>query len=640
MPSCFPLYCRLAWPLLSALLLAACAASNPRSEIAVYTKPIAPELAEIRSLAVLPFDKDRDEKLTRSVETLLTNATLTDRTQAVQRPVSVVGLDRTRGAFRSLDPVGVNRLAASLGVDALLRGEVLQSSTATSPLERTRTECTQTAVEKDRKGRDVTRCVQTRRVTVPCVKHSAVATVAYQVVDKSGRIITRQSVSSSEEDFACEGRRVHFSESTVAGFAVQSFRDVGGQIRPLSDLLAAATVATAEKIRDQLVPQHRSISVEWLSDTNGIRSAAAKESVAQALKFVAAGRADRACELFREAYVAEQQSTALHYNVGLCDESEGQVESALSRYVIADKMLNSPNSIISAALSRARDQVRAIDLLAQRRPELLDAPVVARTEPVRTQVPQLSGALFADPRVQAAVNQQRRVALVIGNSRYRSVAALRNAVNDAKDVEQALKRLSFNVLSGFDLTHQQTLALIQRFRANLRPGDVALVFFAGHGISIDNSNFLLPVDFQPDFSQSAAAARSKSMDLEQTLVPMMRSAGVRLSMVVADACREIPQISSATRSLSRGLAAPRSMASGTIIIYAAGAGQTAADGTGRNGVFTAKFLQAIAAPNVDIKRAMDWVALSVANETGGMQTPSVYSELTGDFFFSLAAGSR
>jgi len=621
----------------SLLVLVGCMATAPRTEIAIYSAPGAPELAEIRSMAVEPFDRDRDDMLTKALEALIANTTLADRTQSVQRSVAVVGVERTRSlSTRSLAPPSVAQSASSLGVDAFLRGEVAQAATVSTPYQRSRSECARTVVQKDRKGRDVTQCTETRQVPVACVKNTATVAVNYQVVDKSGRINARQTVTASSEDHACEGKRVQIEERALAGIGFQSVRELGGPITPLPELLASAMAMAARQIRDQIVPQQKTISVEWLSGTDGIRDAAAKEKFSQALKFLGGRRPDRACELFREAFVAEKQSAALHYNVGLCDETEGQLEAALRNYVTADKMLTAPNAAVSSALARTRDQVRTIESLAARRPDLLDAPAVPRVGSARVENPIAAQVAGIDPKLLAAMKQERRVALVIGNGRYRNVAALRNAVNDAQDVEKALKDLSFNVISGYDLTHQQTLEILNRFRANLRPNDVGLIYFAGHGISIENSNFLLPVDFQPALTRTAQMTRSRSIDMEQTLVRLMRQAKVRFSMVVADACREVPQIEASTRSLSRGLAAPKTVAAGTMIIYAAGAGQTADDGEGRNGLFTSKFLEAIRTPNVNIKQAMDWVASAVSAKTDGQQIPSVYAELTGEFYFALS----
>lgn len=611
--------------------LAGClSAAKPTATVHVYTAPVSAEVAAVRSIAVLPFEQDRGESFTRSVETSIASATLVDKNQNRQASMKVVGTDRTRGMSRS---VGQGNFAGEatrqLGVDAVLAGEVVTASATSEPWSRTRSECASYRTEKDKKGKDVTVCANYRDVQVPCVKNVGAVAVNYRLLAADGQVLLRKTVNASGTDFACEGKRVR--APNASGFGL----DPGGPVTSPAELLRRAFEQAAQQVRDQIAPGQKAIQVQWLADTAGIKSSAAKDKFEGALKFAGAGRPDRACEALREIYVSEQQSISLHHNVGLCDEIDGQVDAALKKYQIADRMLSAPHAGISASLARVKAQVSTIETIAERRPELLDAPAVPRTGERATVNPISGTRADIDPRILEAMKSERRVALVIGNGQYRHVAALRNATKDARDIEAALKAVGFNVISGFDLNHQQTLQLLNRFRANLRAGDVGLVYFAGHGISIDNSNLLLPIDFQAAHASDAAAARSNAIDMEQTLAPLLKGAGVRFSMVVADACREVPQLASSSRSIRRGLAAPKTVASGTLIVYAAGAGQTADDGAGDNGLFTANFLKAIRTPNVNIRQAMEWVAASVSSETGGKQIPSVYAELVGEFYFAV-----
>ena len=616
----------------AALALAGCLATSkgPTASVQVYTAPVAPQVAAVRSIAVLPFEQDRGEAFTRSVETSIASATLIDKNQNRQSSMKVVGTDHTRNLSRGSGQANfVGDTTRQLGVDAVLAGEVVTAASTSEPWSRTRSECASYKTEKDKKGKDVTTCANWRDVPVACVKNVGAVSINYRLVAADGQALMRKTINTSDTDFACDGKRVR--PPNASGFR----SDPGGPVTSPAELLRRAFDQAAQQVRDHIAPSQKTIQVEWLSDTAGIKNTVAKEKFEGALKFAGAGRPDRACEAMREIYVGEQQSMALHHNVGLCDEIDGQVDAALKKYQIADKMLRAPNPAISASLARVKAQVSAIEAIAEVRPELLDAPAVPRTGE-RAAVNPISGTRAEiDPRILEAMKTERRVALVIGNGQYRYAPALRNSTKDARDVEAALKALSFNVVSGFDLNHQQTLQLLNRFRSNLRPGDMGLVYFAGHGISIDNSNLLLPIDFQTTHASDAAAARSNAIDMEQTLAPLLKGAGVRFSMVVADACREVPQLASASRSIRRGLAAPKTVAAGTLIIYAAGAGQTADDGAGDNGLFTSNFLKAIRTPNVNIRQAMEWVAASVSTETAGRQIPSVYAELVGEFYFSV-----
>lgn len=623
------------------VLLAGCVttAKGPMAEVQIYTAPVDAKVASVKSIAVVPFERDQSEAFSRSVETAIANVALTDKSQSRTNTVSVVGADRTRSLARSIgDSANLVSAAKRLGVDAVLAGEVAEATSKSEPYKETKSVCAHEVTKKDKKGRDYQECTSFAEVAVPCVKNSASVTVNYRLTSASGEVLMRKTVQAADADYACDGKRVK-PQSTEGNFfdrlAANMNRTVGGPVTSPAELLGNAYRMAGEQIKDQIVPGQKTVRIEWLSGSDGVKEAKAKEKFDGAIKFAAASRADRACEAFREVYVQEQQSVSLHYNVGLCDEVDGQPEAAFKKYSIADKMLTSPNAAVSAALARVQQQVRTIDVLADKRPDLLDATAVPRTGPKKTVNPIATDAAGIDPKILAAMKTERRIALVIGNSQYRSVPALRNASKDARDIEAALKSLSFNVISGYDLNHLQTLQLLTRFKSNLRKGDVGLVYFAGHGISIENSNLLLPVDFLASYAKNGQLARSKALDIEQVIAPMLKSAGTRFSMIVADACREVPQIESSSRSIARGLAAPKTVATGSLIIYAAGANQTADDGGGENGLFTANFLKAIKTPNVNIKSAMEWVASTVSAETNGQQIPSIYAELTGEFYFAV-----
>ena len=634
---------RTSGPVLSllALLLSGCltTAKGPTADVQIYSAPVDANVAAVRSIAVIPFERDTAEAFSRSVETALANVALTDKSQSRQNTVSVIGADRTRSLTRSLgEPTGLSSAAKRLGVDAVLTGEIAVASSKSEPYKEFKSVCANEVTKKDKKGRDYQECTRYTEVAVPCVKNSAAVTVNYRLTSASGEVLMRKTVEAKDQDQACNGLRIKPTVTEGAWYermAAGMNRTIGGPITCQSDLLQNAYRLASEQMKDQIVPGQKTVKIEWMAGTDGVADPKARETFDGAIKFAAAQRADRACEAFRKLYVQEQQSISLHYNVGLCDEIEGQPEAAFKKYSIADKMLTSPNTAISAALSRVQKQVQTIDVLADKRPDLLDSTAVPRTGARKTVNPIAASATGIDPKILEAMKSERRIALVIGNSQYRNVAVLRNASKDARDIEAALKSLSFNVVSGYDLNHLQTVQLLARFKSNLRKGDVALVYFAGHGISIENSNLLLPVDFQIAYAKDAKVAKGKSLDIEQLVAPMLKSAGTRFSMIVADACREVPQIGSSSRSISRGLAAPKTVATGSLIIYAAGANQTADDGDGENGLFTANFLKAIKTPNVNIKTAMEWVASAVSAETNGQQIPSVYAELTGEFYFAV-----
>ena len=190
---------------------------------------------------------------------------------------------------------------------------------------------------------------------------------------------------------------------------------------------------------------------------------------------------------------------------------------------------------------------------------------------------------------------QKRVALVIGNGSYKHTAHLKNPANDAGDMAAALQRLGFDVLRGIDLSHSGMRDIIRSFTQKVTGADVALVFYAGHGLQVGGKNYLLPVDAQ---IETQADLEFGSIDLNLVLGFMEGQA--KTSIVFLDACRDNPlgaRLSRGTRSASvgRGLAQVDTGV-GTLIAFATQPGNVALDGEGRNSPFTSALLTIIERP--------------------------------------------
>ncbi len=223
----------------------------------------------------------------------------------------------------------------------------------------------------------------------------------------------------------------------------------------------------------------------------------------------------------------------------------------------------------------------------------------------------------------------RRVALVVGNDGY-VTAPLRNARNDARDVGRTLEAIGFKVTVLQDATRQTLASALSTFGDGLQPNDVALFYFAGHGVQVDGENFLIPIDFR---GQSASEAQLSGLAASNVQRLLQRA---RVSMLILDACRNNPY--AGTRSLG-GLAAmdPR----GSLVAFATGAGQTAADaGAGQNGLFTQEFVKALAVPGLTAQQVFQQVRRAVYDSSAGRQFPAVYDGLLGDFVFRPAAVAR
>ncbi len=229
----------------------------------------------------------------------------------------------------------------------------------------------------------------------------------------------------------------------------------------------------------------------------------------------------------------------------------------------------------------------------------------------------------------------KRVALVIGNAAYQNVPPLQNPSNDATDIAAKLRGLNFEVIEGIDLGKRDMERRIRAFAEALSGADVGLFYYAGHGLQVDQRNFLAPVDAQ---LKSEADLDFEAMQLDLVLKQMVRNA--RTSIVFLDACRDNPlaaNLAQVSRSLDvgRGLARVEAAAS-MMVVYSTEPGKVALDGTGRNSPFTAALLRHIDSEGESISDMMIDVRNDVLKETGGKQRPFESASLTGQFYFKPA----
>ena len=220
-----------------------------------------------------------------------------------------------------------------------------------------------------------------------------------------------------------------------------------------------------------------------------------------------------------------------------------------------------------------------------------------------------------------------RVALVIGNAAYSHAPRLANPLNDAADVGDALERLGFAVTR---LRNTERSALwdgLQKFALAASASEIAVVFYAGHGIEVDGRNFLVPTDAR---LQSDREVEFETVPLELVSRAVERARG--LSLVILDACRENPfaaamQRAGATRSVGRGLARVEPLGE-TLVAYAAKEGTLAADGQGRNSPYSAALLKHLEEPGLEVGLMFRRVRDGVLAATGGAQEPFVYGSLS------------
>jgi hypothetical protein len=247
--------------------------------------------------------------------------------------------------------------------------------------------------------------------------------------------------------------------------------------------------------------------------------------------------------------------------------------------------------------------------------------------------------LFAADAAQDSAKADKRVAFVVGNGAYKNVAALPNPPIDAKAMAAVLRNVGFDVVEGTNLNRDTMTERLLEFGKKAQGADVAVFFYAGHGIAISGTNYLLPID--ADIKSEMDVKLGAAINIDLTLDQTMSDAKVKL--VFLDACRDNPfaakiKSNSATRSVSvgSGLAEMKS-GEGTLIAFATGPGQTALDGhEGANSPFTRALIDNITQPGVEIQQAMTKVRAEVNEQTNKGQLPWGHTNLIGSVYLNPA----
>jgi TPR repeat protein len=233
----------------------------------------------------------------------------------------------------------------------------------------------------------------------------------------------------------------------------------------------------------------------------------------------------------------------------------------------------------------------------------------------------------------SAAQAEKRIALVVGNSAYKNVTALENPSNDASFMGDTLKELGFTLVGDGAQLNLEKAALdtaVQSFGRQLQGADVALFYYAGHGVQVRGSNYLVPVNANP--------TREADVDFQMVDVNLvlnqMEGSGTRLNLVILDACRNNPFGGRGLRSADGGLAQMQAP-DGTLISYATQPGSVARDGDDGHSPYTKALAATIRRPGLDIFQTFNEVGLAVKRSTGGSQRPWVSSSpIDGSFYFS------
>ena len=319
---------------------------------------------------------------------------------------------------------------------------------------------------------------------------------------------------------------------------------------------------------------------------------------------------------------------------GLAYEAKGDYEPARQDF---SATLEGVAVDAASKANQATAKVR-LSLLSEAAAPSLPAPPTAPATPA---APEPKVAATASPP-QPAASAGRRVALVIGNGAYAYVRALPNPPNDARSIAKSLRDIGFAVSEGIDLDRSAMQKVTRDFLREAVRAQVAVVYYAGHGVQIDGRNYLVPVDVR---LQAGASATEAMMDMDTILAGLDDQ--VRTNILILDACRNnpmAPRVASAgpNRAIESGsgLAAPATLGSGaslgagTLIAFATAPGQVALDGEGANSPFSAALSRHIGTPGLEVQQMLTRVRAEVVAATKTKQVPWSNSSLLGEVYLA------
>lgn len=335
------------------------------------------------------------------------------------------------------------------------------------------------------------------------------------------------------------------------------------------------------------------------------------------LAWRAAGDLNRALDDFNEAIKTDPSYADAYTFRGLALEALGNSQAAKTDFQTA---VNKPSYFLFAERYKNVARARLEVLRAESGP---------------------SGRVDSKPPLAAEDQSIRRIALVIGNGKYVHSGTLINPPNDARLISKNLRDIGFEVTDGYDLDKPSMKQKIIDFLATAAKSKTALVFYAGHGMQVDGKNYLVPIDFDINQVQDAAA---EMVDVDFILSGLDDQ--IRTNIIILDACRDNPlandnkKVAVAGRSISirsglatpSGLGAGATLGAGTLLAFATAPGQVALDGDGLNSPFSSALGRHISTPGVEIQQMLTRVRAEVVSATKNKQVPWSNSSLLGEVF--------
>ena len=421
-------------------------------------------------------------------------------------------------------------------------------------------------------------------------------------------------------------KKVSFSDGSSACLNEFSFLNVKGLMKSIpnesysSKSKSHSSYAIAVTAEPMLCPFEQSMQWDWNGD-DGRRAVSSCESKMTA-----------AVQTFGKSPSVQNCKCEIIIDNGKTKFSRAEFDQRTKQYERQIALGLKPIQVVEAQMKEQADREAEVKRLAEAKKRDDDRLIAMKERAEREEAERKRNA---PPTVFAS-----RKALLIGNDSYKYAEPLKNAREDARAMAAELKGFGYEVTLRIDQSQKEMQATLRDFRENIKEGDEVLFYFSGHAVEIDGKNYLTPID---TIGMSQNQLADDSIDLKTMILDPFSRKKVKLTLALIDACRDNPFLkSSSTRSAmgSRGLA-PTTPATGQLIVYSAGSGQTALDRLGandnsKNGVFTRVFLQEMKKVDLPIDRVIKNVRTEVvrlARTIGHDQVPAIYDEVVGDFYF-------
>jgi len=394
-----------------------------------------------------------------------------------------------------------------------------------------------------------------------------------------------------------------------------------------------------------LVDHPNSGNIYWFKAKCNINignTEAALSDYNKALSYLAADKQAKAKLLYERSqiYIKNGDLTAAYtdlQNAKTANPSNADVSKEIEKLekqnvALRSTVIETPAKVVNTPVKRDDKNKQVNDATSIKTTATETKPV---TQPVNAQ-PQQNLAAVTNPTLADQYKDERRFALVIGNSNYpKNIGVLKNPVNDATDMARELERSNFQVQLLTNATYGQMRAALLKFKEQVDAGDrdktVSLFYYAGHGLQQDQENFLVPIDASIEYEDDIARY---CFPVQRMVLANMERSNSRINIVILDACRNNP-FPSLNRSLGdQGLGEMR-RARGSFIAYATAPGSVASDGSGKNGLYTQELIKAMQKPGLTIEQVFKEVRQNVLRFSGDKQNTWDSSNIVGDFYFKF-----